>query len=54
MGYMPPCSLPSHTCLANLVVCGPALYAKERKAFWPFILLSYPLFVGGGLFGILL
>ena len=29
----------------------PALYAKERKAFWPFILLSYPLFVGGGLFG---
>lgn len=29
----------------------PALYSKERKAIWPFILLSYPLFVGGGLFG---
>jgi sec-independent protein translocase protein TatC len=29
----------------------PALYKKERKAVWPFILLSYPLFVGGGLFG---
>jgi len=29
----------------------PALFAKERKAVWPFILLSYPLFVGGGLFG---
>jgi len=29
----------------------PALYSKERKAVWPFILLSYPLFVGGGLFG---
>ena len=29
----------------------PALYLKERKAVWPFILLSYPLFVGGGLFG---
>ena len=29
----------------------PALYGKERKAVWPFILLSYPLFVGGGLFG---
>ena len=29
----------------------PALYSKERSAVWPFILLSYPLFVGGGLFG---
>ena len=29
----------------------PALYAKERNAVWPFLLLSYPLFVGGGLFG---
>ena len=29
----------------------PALFSKERKAIWPFILLSYPLFVGGGLFG---
>ena len=29
----------------------PALFGKERKAVWPFILLSYPLFVGGGLFG---
>jgi len=29
----------------------PALYSKERTAVWPFILLSYPLFVGGGLFG---
>ncbi len=29
----------------------PALYLKERKAVWPFMLLSYPLFVGGGLFG---
>ena len=29
----------------------PALYSKERNAVWPFILLSYPLFVGGGLFG---
>ena len=29
----------------------PALFSKERKAVWPFILLSYPLFVGGGLFG---
>ena len=32
----------------------PALFSKERKAVWPFILLSYPLFVGGGLFGYLL
>jgi len=29
----------------------PALYSKERRTVWPFILLSYPLFVGGGLFG---
>ena len=29
----------------------PALYSKERTAVWPFLLLSYPLFVGGGLFG---
>ncbi len=29
----------------------PALFSKERKAVWPFVLLSYPLFVGGGLFG---
>lgn len=29
----------------------PALYSRERKATWPFVLLSYPLFVGGGLFG---
>lgn len=29
----------------------PALYSRERKAAWPFVLLSYPLFVGGGLFG---
>ena len=27
------------------------VFSKERKAIWPFILLSYPLFVGGGLFG---
>ena len=29
----------------------PALYPKERKLFWPFLIASYPLFVGGGLFG---
>ncbi len=29
----------------------PALYPKERRLFWPFLFLSYPLFVGGGLFG---
>lgn len=29
----------------------PALYPQERKLFWPFLFLSYPLFVGGGLFG---
>ena len=29
----------------------PALYNHERKAFWPFLLVSYPLFVGGGMFG---
>jgi sec-independent protein translocase protein TatC len=29
----------------------PALYSHERQAFWPFLIVSYPLFVGGGLFG---
>jgi len=29
----------------------PALFSKERNAIWPFIVFSYPLFVGGGLFG---
>ena len=29
----------------------PALYKKERHAVWPFLFLSYPLFIGGGLFG---
>ena len=29
----------------------PALYSREQKAVWPFVLLSYPLFVGGGMFG---
>ena len=29
----------------------PALYSRERRAVWPFVILSYPLFVGGGLFG---
>ncbi len=29
----------------------PALYPKERRLFWPFLLLSYPLFIGGGMFG---
>ncbi len=29
----------------------PALFSRERKAVWPFVLLSFPLFVGGGLFG---
>ncbi|MDH4121656.1 MAG: twin-arginine translocase subunit TatC [Deltaproteobacteria bacterium] len=28
----------------------PALYKKERRAVWPFLLFSYPLFVGGGVF----
>lgn len=29
----------------------PALYPQERRLFWPFLFTSYPLFVGGGLFG---
>lgn len=29
----------------------PALYPKERRMFWPFLIISFPLFVGGGLFG---
>ena len=29
----------------------PALYPQERRLFWPFLIVSYPLFVGGGLFG---
>ena len=29
---------------------GPGLYNKEKKIIWPFLLVSYPLFVGGGLF----
>lgn len=29
----------------------PALYPQERRLFWPFLFVSYPLFVGGGLFG---
>ncbi len=28
----------------------PALYKKEKGVAWPFILLSFPLFVGGGAF----
>lgn len=28
----------------------PSLGARERRAIWPFLLLSYPLFVGGALF----
>jgi len=28
----------------------PGLYRREKAAFWPFLLISYPLFVGGGLF----
>lgn len=28
----------------------PGLYGKEKKVAWPFLLLSYPLFVGGALF----
>jgi sec-independent protein translocase protein TatC len=28
----------------------PGLYARERRIAWPFLLGSYPLFVGGGLF----
>lgn len=29
---------------------GPGLYKREKTIMWPFLLLSYPLFVGGGLF----
>jgi len=29
---------------------GPGLYKKEKRLMWPFLLLSFPLFVGGGLF----
>ena len=29
----------------------PAMYKSERTVFLPFVILSYPLFVGGGLFG---
>ncbi|MBF0349946.1 MAG: twin-arginine translocase subunit TatC [SAR324 cluster bacterium] len=29
----------------------PALYPQEQKLFWPFLFVSYPLFIGGGLFG---
>ncbi len=29
----------------------PALYDNEKKLFWPFLFISYPLFCGGGLFG---
>ncbi len=29
----------------------PALYPQEQRLFWPFLFISYPLFVGGGLFG---
>ena len=29
---------------------GPGLYRREKGVMWPFLLLSYPLFVGGGLF----
>ena len=29
---------------------GPGLYKQEKKIAWPFLLLSFPLFVGGGLF----
>lgn len=29
----------------------PALYPQERRMFWPFLFLSFPLFIGGGLFG---
>ena len=28
----------------------PALFKKEERTVWPFILLSYPLFIGGSLF----
>ena len=29
---------------------GPGLYKREKKVIWPFLLMSFPLFVGGGLF----
>jgi sec-independent protein translocase protein TatC len=29
---------------------GPGLYKKERKVVWPFLIFSFPLFVGGGTF----
>ncbi|MDH4247078.1 MAG: twin-arginine translocase subunit TatC [Deltaproteobacteria bacterium] len=29
---------------------GPGLYKQEKKIAWPFLFLSFPLFVGGGLF----
>jgi sec-independent protein translocase protein TatC len=29
---------------------GPGLYKKEKRLMWPFLLLSFPLFVGGGAF----
>ena len=29
---------------------GPGLYKREKKMMWPFLLLSFPLFVGGGAF----
>ncbi|HEX9841918.1 MAG TPA: twin-arginine translocase subunit TatC [bacterium] len=29
---------------------GPGLYKREKSTMWPFLLLSFPLFVGGGLF----
>jgi len=29
---------------------GPGLYKREKKVVWPFLLMSFPLFVGGGLF----
>lgn len=28
----------------------PGLYKREQNVFWPFLLLSFPLFVGGGAF----
>ena len=28
----------------------PALYRREKKVVWPFLLLSFPLFIGGALF----
>lgn len=29
---------------------GPGLYKQEKKIVWPFLFVSYPLFVGGGMF----